>query len=83
LIDETFAKTPFSVLVPILREFFLLFELRDLSFALFLKNEIKFFPSENYDPNNIYCIFKNGEEINPLYFQEAERNLIFNFLLDR
>ena len=77
-------KMPLNDLLQVLRDFFSIFEINNLSFAVFSSNEeIEFFPSEIHDPNNIFCIFKDREEINPLYFQEAERRLIFEFLLER
>lgn len=82
-IDDKLNKMSLSDLAPILEEFFSMFEINNLSFALFLNGEIEFFPSETHDSNNIFCISKDGEEINPLYFQESERRLIFRFLLER
>ena len=82
--DDKINKMPLNDLLQVLRDFFSIFEINNLSFAVFSSNEeIEFFPSEIHDPNNIFCIFKDREEINPLYFQEAERRLIFEFLLER
>ena len=83
-LDDKLNKMSLNDLAPFLREFISMFEINNLSFAIFSSNgEIEFIQSEIQDPNNIFCIFKDGEEINPLYFQEAERRLIFRFLLER